>query len=153
MVRDVVTRSVVAHFRAHTSPLHVLDFDPSGTLLVTASVHGHSIHIFQIRPPAGGRSGGGSCGIPCMGSALHLFRYGAAAEHSPVKSGMIFLQQSDMQLISVATARLVCMWWHSLWLPQARASACSGMSSCLLSGGHALIEPVFHLPHVLLFRP
>ena len=77
MVRDVVSRAVVAHFRAHTSPLLVLEFDPSGTLLVTASVHGHSIHIFQICPPAGGRGGAGGAGLPCMGSAVHLFRWGA----------------------------------------------------------------------------
>jgi hypothetical protein len=49
MVRDVVTRQVVAHFRAHTAPLLLLQWDGSGTLLVTASVHGHNINIFQVR--------------------------------------------------------------------------------------------------------
>lgn len=49
MVRDVVTRQVVAHFRAHTAPLLLLQFDGSGTLLVTASVHGHNINIFQVK--------------------------------------------------------------------------------------------------------
>lgn len=48
MVRDVVTRQVVAHFRAHTAPLLLLRWDGSGTLLVTASVHGHNINIFQV---------------------------------------------------------------------------------------------------------
>ncbi len=48
MVRDVVTRQVVAHFRAHTAPLLLLQWDGSGTLLVTASVHGHNINIFQV---------------------------------------------------------------------------------------------------------
>ncbi len=48
MVRDVVSRAVVAHFRAHTAPLLVLQWDASGTLLVTASVHGHNINIFQV---------------------------------------------------------------------------------------------------------
>ena len=48
MVRNVVSRAVVAHFRAHTAPLLVLQWDASGTLLVTASVHGHSINIFQV---------------------------------------------------------------------------------------------------------
>lgn len=74
MVRDVVSRAVIAHFRAHTSPLLVLEFDPSGTLLVTASVHGHSIHIFQICPHQGGRAGAAGSGVPCLGSAIHLFR-------------------------------------------------------------------------------
>ena len=72
MVRDVTTRAVVAHLRAHTSALQLLEFDPSGTLLVTASVHGHSVHIFQISPPTGGsRAGDGD--VP-MGSAVHLYR-------------------------------------------------------------------------------
>jgi hypothetical protein len=48
MVRDVVTRAVVAHFRAHTAPLLLLKWDGSGTLLVTASLHGHNINIFQV---------------------------------------------------------------------------------------------------------
>lgn len=51
MVRDVVTRAVVAHFRAHTAPLLLLKWDGSGTLLVTASVHGHNINIFQVCVP------------------------------------------------------------------------------------------------------
>lgn len=55
MVRDVVSRGVVAHFRAHAAPLLALAWDASGTLLVTASVHGHSINVFQVcrlAPPA-----------------------------------------------------------------------------------------------------
>lgn len=48
MVRDVVSRGVVAHWRAHTAPLLALAWDASGTLLVTASVHGHNIHVFQV---------------------------------------------------------------------------------------------------------
>lgn len=49
MVRDVATRAVVAHFRAHAAPLALLAWDPAGTLLVTASMHGHSINVFQVR--------------------------------------------------------------------------------------------------------
>ena len=33
MVRDVATRGVVAHFRAHESPIAFLAFDPSGAPL------------------------------------------------------------------------------------------------------------------------
>ena len=44
-----------------------LRFDASGTLLVTASVHGHTVNVFHLSaPPAGG---GGK-----PGAALHLFR-------------------------------------------------------------------------------
>jgi hypothetical protein len=66
IVRNMVSRSTLVHFRAHTSPLLLLRFDSSGTLLVTASVHGHTINIFQLCSSAAGSSQ--------AGSALHLFR-------------------------------------------------------------------------------
>ncbi|KAL4579852.1 hypothetical protein LXL04_016020 [Taraxacum kok-saghyz] len=50
VIKDFVSRSVISQFRAHTSPISALCFDPSGTLLVTASVHGHNINIFRILP-------------------------------------------------------------------------------------------------------
>lgn len=50
VVRDIVSKSVVTQFRAHKSPISALCFDPSGTLLVTASVQGHNINIFKIMP-------------------------------------------------------------------------------------------------------
>ena len=72
MVRDVVQRHLVAHFRAHESPLSLLEFDPSGTLLITASIRGHSIYLFQICP-AEGRSAKAGLRI---GSAVRLYRCG-----------------------------------------------------------------------------
>ncbi|XP_019051469.1 PREDICTED: autophagy-related protein 18g-like [Nelumbo nucifera] len=50
VVKDFVSRAVISQFRAHTSPISALCFDPSGTLLVTASVHGNNINIFRIMP-------------------------------------------------------------------------------------------------------
>ncbi|WJX73496.1 hypothetical protein P8452_57270 [Trifolium repens] len=50
IVKDIVTKNVVAQFRAHKSPISALCFDPSGTLLVTASVQGHNINVFKIMP-------------------------------------------------------------------------------------------------------
>ncbi|XP_022851064.1 autophagy-related protein 18g [Olea europaea var. sylvestris] len=50
VVKDVVSLEVISQFRAHTSPISALCFDPSGTLLVTASVHGNNINIFRIMP-------------------------------------------------------------------------------------------------------
>lgn len=64
IVRDIVSRAVIAHFRAHTSPLLLMRFDGSGSLLVTASVHGHSVNVFHV-----GR--GASKEAP--GAAAHLF--------------------------------------------------------------------------------
>ncbi len=72
MVRDVVNRQLVAHFRAHTSPLLALQLDPSGTLLVTASLHGHNVHIFHICPLQGTAGPRGSARP--LASAVHLFR-------------------------------------------------------------------------------
>ncbi|CAA3008946.1 autophagy-related 18f [Olea europaea subsp. europaea] len=60
IVRDTVTRTVVAQFRAHKSPIQSLCFDPSGNLLVTASVQGHNINVFCIMPGHSGASSGPS---------------------------------------------------------------------------------------------
>ena len=73
MVRDVVNRQLVAHFRAHTSPLLALQFDPSGTLLVTASLHGHNVHIFHICPWHGTGAPREGSARP-LASAVHLYR-------------------------------------------------------------------------------
>ncbi|XP_052207970.1 autophagy-related protein 18f [Diospyros lotus] len=58
IVRDIVGKSVIAQFRAHKSPISSLCFDPSGTLLVTASVQGHNINVFRIMPVQSGSSSG-----------------------------------------------------------------------------------------------
>lgn len=50
IVRDIVSKAVIAQFRAHKSPIAALCFSPCGTLLVTASIHGHSINVFKIMP-------------------------------------------------------------------------------------------------------
>lgn len=50
VIKDFVSRAVVSQFRAHASPISALCFDPSGTLLVTASVHGNNINVFRILP-------------------------------------------------------------------------------------------------------
>ncbi|KAD6120161.1 hypothetical protein E3N88_11432 [Mikania micrantha] len=50
IVKDVISEAVISHFRAHSSPLSALCFDPSGTLLVTASIHGNNVNIFRIMP-------------------------------------------------------------------------------------------------------
>eukprot|EP00898_Chlorokybus_atmophyticus_P000328 jgi/Chlat1/1296/Chrsp118S01729 len=50
VVRDVVSRAVVAQWRAHTSALSCMAWDPTGTLLVTASVCGHNLNVFRVSP-------------------------------------------------------------------------------------------------------
>ncbi|CAI9773455.1 unnamed protein product [Fraxinus pennsylvanica] len=66
IVKDVVSKSVVAQFRAHKHPISSLCFDPSGTLLVTASDQGHNINVFRIMPELSGAASGPSY--------VHLYR-------------------------------------------------------------------------------
>ncbi|XP_031485223.1 autophagy-related protein 18g [Nymphaea colorata] len=68
IVRDIVRKCVIAQFRAHRSPISALCFDPSGTLLVTASVQGHNINVFRINPP---RS---SSAADLASAHVHLYR-------------------------------------------------------------------------------
>ncbi|KAH9299185.1 hypothetical protein KI387_030867, partial [Taxus chinensis] len=73
VIRDFVNKSIVAQFRAHNSPLSALCFDPSGTLLVTASIHGHSLNVHRIMAPStesGLRHTGGDLNM----SHVHLYK-------------------------------------------------------------------------------
>ncbi|XP_014513827.1 autophagy-related protein 18h [Vigna radiata var. radiata] len=73
VVKDFVSRAIVAQFRAHTSPISALCFDPSGTLLVTASIHGNNINIFRIMPSCS-KSGPGSQSSDWSCSHVHLYK-------------------------------------------------------------------------------
>ena len=48
VIRNFDTRHVVARFRSQKEPLAALQFDPSGTLLATASLTGQTIHVHRI---------------------------------------------------------------------------------------------------------
>ncbi|KAK9139508.1 hypothetical protein Scep_009189 [Stephania cephalantha] len=73
VVKDFVSRAVISQFRAHTSPLSALCFDPSGTLLVTASVHGNNINIFRIMPSYV-QNGTGTGNYDWSSSHVHLYK-------------------------------------------------------------------------------
>ncbi|XP_021906891.1 LOW QUALITY PROTEIN: autophagy-related protein 18g-like [Carica papaya] len=83
VVKDIVTRAVVSQFKAHTSPISALTFDPSGTLLVTASVYGNNINIFRLLPSYT-RSGSGVKSYNWNSSHVHLYRL-----HRGITSAMI----------------------------------------------------------------
>ncbi|KAL6909943.1 hypothetical protein ACP4OV_001201 [Aristida adscensionis] len=68
VIKDFTSKVVISQFRAHTSPISALCFDPSGTLLVTASVHGHNINVFRIMPT-------------CIANGSGAKRYDSAASH------------------------------------------------------------------------
>ncbi|KFM25753.1 Breast carcinoma-amplified sequence 3 [Auxenochlorella protothecoides] len=57
VVREVGGLRVVAHFRAHTSALAALAFDPSGMLLATASTAGRSVRVWRVVTPTGRAAG------------------------------------------------------------------------------------------------
>ncbi|KAF9670014.1 hypothetical protein SADUNF_Sadunf13G0024300 [Salix dunnii] len=73
VVKDFVSRAVISQFRAHTSPISALCFDPSGTLLVTASIHGNNINIFRIMPSCS-QSGPGAKSYDWSSSHVHLYK-------------------------------------------------------------------------------
>ncbi|XP_061349412.1 autophagy-related protein 18h-like [Gastrolobium bilobum] len=73
VVKDFVSRVVVAQFRAHASPISALCFDPSGTLVVTASIHGNNINIFRIMPSCS-RNGSSSQSSDWSCSHVHLYK-------------------------------------------------------------------------------
>lgn len=70
-MKDLVCSEVISQFRAHTSPISALCFDPSGTLLVTASVHGNNMNIFRIMPI---HKCGGSGSGDWSSSFVHLYK-------------------------------------------------------------------------------
>ncbi|XWS46754.1 hypothetical protein CRYUN_Cryun14cG0095200 [Craigia yunnanensis] len=83
VVKDFVSRDVISQFKAHTSPISALSFDPSGTLLVTASVYGNNLNIFRIMPLCV-RSGSGVQSYDWSSSHVHLYKL-----HRGITSAMI----------------------------------------------------------------
>ncbi|KAM7280800.1 hypothetical protein ACFE04_007934 [Oxalis oulophora] len=105
VIKDVISRAVVSQFRAHNSPISALCFDPSGTLLVTASIHGNNINIFRIMPAT---SKHGSTGTQCYewsSSHVHLYKLHRGMT-SAVIQDICFSQYS--QWVSILTSRGTC---------------------------------------------
>ncbi|KAK9919717.1 hypothetical protein M0R45_028298 [Rubus argutus] len=104
VIKDIVSRAVVSQFRAHSSPISALCFDPSGTLLVTASIHGNNINIFRIMPSCS-RNGSGTQSYDLNSSHVHLYKL-----HRGVTSAVIqdicFSQYS--QWITIVSSRGTC---------------------------------------------
>ncbi|ONH93723.1 hypothetical protein PRUPE_8G249300 [Prunus persica] len=83
VVKDFVSQAVISQFKAHTSPISALCFDPSGTLLVTASIYGNNINIFRIMPSSK-HSGSGGQNLDWSSSHVHLYKL-----HRGITSAMI----------------------------------------------------------------
>lgn len=73
VIKDFVSRAVVSQFKAHASPISALCFDPSGTMLVTASVHGNNINIFRILPSSS-QCDSGSQNFNWNSAHVHLYK-------------------------------------------------------------------------------
>jgi len=85
---------LIVQFRAHTSPISALCFDPSGTLLVTASVHGQNINVFRIIPPPHGTSEAGQ-----IGTYVHLYKLQRGITNAVIKD-ISFSDDSEWIMIS-----------------------------------------------------
>eukprot|EP00026_Physarum_polycephalum_P001335 Phypoly_transcript_01336.p1 GENE.Phypoly_transcript_01336~~Phypoly_transcript_01336.p1 ORF type:complete len:1082 (+),score=210.12 Phypoly_transcript_01336:99-3344(+) len=73
IIYDIKAKKNVLHFRAHSQPLSVLRFDPSGTLLVTSSVDGHNFNVFQIG--LSGMGTGAGAGSPSVAGVAQELTY------------------------------------------------------------------------------
>ncbi|GKV45777.1 hypothetical protein SLEP1_g52824 [Rubroshorea leprosula] len=92
IVRDIVSKVVIAQFRAHKSPISALCFDPTGMLLVTASVQGHNINVFKIMPGLQGSS-------DASGSFIHLYRLQRGFTNAVIQD-ISFSDDSSLIMIS-----------------------------------------------------
>ncbi|KAM2058250.1 hypothetical protein ACFX16_030842 [Malus domestica] len=123
IVRDIVSKAVIAQFRAHTSPISAICFDPSGTLLVTASTQGHNINVFKIMPGSSPSTDGGA-------SYVHLYRLQRGLTNA-VKAILLIIQDisfsDDSNWIMVSSSRgtshlfAINPWGGSVNLPTADA--------------------------------
>ncbi|MED6169252.1 hypothetical protein PIB30_019722 [Stylosanthes scabra] len=104
VVKDFVSRAVVAQFKAHTSPISALCFDPSGTLLVTASIHGNNINIFRIMPSSS-RNGSGHQSTDLSYSHVHLYKLHRGLT-SAVIQDICFSQMS--QWVAIISSKGTC---------------------------------------------
>ncbi|KAJ4840721.1 hypothetical protein Tsubulata_023673 [Turnera subulata] len=105
VVKDFVSRAVISQFRAHTSPISALCFDPSGTLLVTASIHGHNINIFRIMPSFSQSGSSSARSNDWSSSHVHLYKL-----HRGITSAVIqdICFSHFSQWIAIVSSRGTC---------------------------------------------
>ncbi|XVF42049.1 hypothetical protein PTKIN_Ptkin01aG0329000 [Pterospermum kingtungense] len=104
VVKDFVSRAVISQFRAHTSPISALCFDPSGTLLVTASIHGNNINIFRIMPSST-KNTSANQSYDWSSSHVHLYKL-----HRGITSAVIqdICFSAYSQWIAIVSSRGTC---------------------------------------------
>nr|AAK25932.1 unknown protein [Arabidopsis thaliana] len=104
IVKDFESRAIIAQFRAHTSPISALCFDPSGTLLVTASIHGNNINVFRIMPTPT-KNGPGAQSYDWSSSHVPLYKL-----HRGMTSAVIqdICFSSYSQWIAIVSSKSTC---------------------------------------------
>ncbi|KAJ0261657.1 BCAS3 domain-containing protein [Hirschfeldia incana] len=95
IIKDIISKSVVTQFKAHKSPISALSFDPSGMLLVTASIQGHNINVFKIMPRASTSSSSDA-------SFVHLFRLQRGFTNAVIQDISF---SNDSSLIAISSSR------------------------------------------------
>ncbi|KAJ0261658.1 Autophagy-related protein 18f [Hirschfeldia incana] len=95
VIKDIISKSVVTQFKAHKSPISALSFDPSGMLLVTASIQGHNINVFRIMPRA-------STSTSSDASFVHLFRLQRGFTNAVIQDISF---SNDSSLIAISSSR------------------------------------------------
>ncbi|XP_018476818.1 autophagy-related protein 18f isoform X1 [Raphanus sativus] len=95
VIKDIISKSVVTQFKAHKSPISALSFDPSGMLLVTASIQGHNINVFRILPRA-------STSTSSDASFVHLFRLQRGFTNAVIQDISF---SNDSSLIAISSSR------------------------------------------------
>ncbi|CAN4104079.1 unnamed protein product [Withania somnifera] len=98
IVRDIVSKTLIAQFRAHKSPISALCFDPSTTLLVTASVQGHNINVFRIAPGLSEST----CSADPESCYVHLYRLQRGLTNAVIQDISI---SSDSRWIMISSSR------------------------------------------------
>ncbi|KAL3537985.1 hypothetical protein ACH5RR_001351 [Cinchona calisaya] len=137
IIKDFASRAFISQFRAHTSPISALCFDPSGTLLVTASVHGNNINIFRIMPSKL-QTGLGADNYNWSSSHVHLYKLHRGMT-SAVIQDICFSHYS--QWVAIVSSKGTC---HIFVL-----SPFGGESGLHLRSSHAdgpILSPILSLP-------
>lgn len=134
MIRDVCDRRVIAHFVAHHSDrVGALKFDPSGLLILSASLHGTSIKIFRISSTSTYDAKDSS--TASEGSITLLWRLSRGSSSAYVKSIAFSL---DSSWVAIATNHGTSHVFHlkndpSFFLSKLKNSEDSSMASTHLS--------------------
>ncbi|XP_059625797.1 autophagy-related protein 18g [Cornus florida] len=137
VVKDFVSQAVISQFRAHTSPISALCFDPSGTLLVTASMHGNNLNVFRIMPRCI-RSGSSNQTYDWSSSHVHLYKLYRGITTTIIQD-ICFSQYS--QWIAIISSKCTC---HIFVISPFGGDA--GFQSLSAHGEEPALYPVLSLP-------